>query len=59
VDLDAEAVELNLVLPIVASWHRFGALRMAGLDELEEHTQSLDEAGPPRYMLTASPAGEC
>jgi hypothetical protein len=46
------------VLPIVAGWHRFGALRMAGLDELEEHTQSLDEPGAPRYRLTAFQAGE-
>jgi hypothetical protein len=58
VDLDPEAVELDLVLPIVAGWHRFGALRMAGLDELEEHTQSLDEPGAPRYRLTAFQAGE-
>jgi hypothetical protein len=37
VDLDAKAVELDLVLPIVTGRHRLGALRMAGLDELEEH----------------------
>jgi len=36
-------------LPIVAGWHRYGALRMARLDDLEEHTQSLDEPEWPRY----------
>jgi hypothetical protein len=40
-DLDAEAIELDLVLPVVAVGHRIGVLRMAGLDELEEHPCSL------------------
>jgi hypothetical protein len=37
VNLDAEAVELDLVLPIVAGRHRLGTLRVAGPDEPEEH----------------------
>jgi hypothetical protein len=36
VDLD-KAVELYLMLPLLAVWHGLGALLMAGLDELEEH----------------------
>jgi hypothetical protein len=47
VDLDAKAVEFDLMLPFVAGRHRFGALRMAGLDEPEEHSQSLDEPEAP------------
>jgi len=49
VDLDAETVEFVLVLPIIAGWHRLGALRMAGLDELEEHASLVDETSvtPP------------
>jgi hypothetical protein len=42
VDLDAEAVEFDLVLPIVAGWLRLGALGMAGLDEPEEHASLVD-----------------
>jgi len=42
VDLDAKAVELDLVLPIVTDRHRLGALRMAGLDELEEHARMVE-----------------
>jgi hypothetical protein len=40
-DLDAEAVELDLMLPIVTGWHRIGVLGVAGLDELEEHVSGL------------------
>jgi hypothetical protein len=43
VDLDAEAVELNLVSPIVAGSHALGQDRATGLDELKAHAQILDE----------------
>jgi hypothetical protein len=49
VDLDAEAIKLDLVLPVVADGHRFGTLRVAGLDELEEHAQILDGPGGARH----------
>jgi len=35
VGLDPEAIELDLVLPVIARRHRLGGLRMAGLDELK------------------------
>ena len=50
VDLDAEAVEFDLVLPIVGGWHRLGALRMAGLDELEEHASLVGEPRVSRRL---------
>jgi hypothetical protein len=34
VDLDPKAVEFDLILPFVAGRHRFGVLKMTGLDEL-------------------------
>jgi hypothetical protein len=37
VDLDAEAIELDFMLPIVAGRYRLGTLGVAGLDELVEH----------------------
>jgi hypothetical protein len=38
------------MLPFVAGWHRFGVLRMAGLDEPEERSQSLDEPEAPLLL---------
>jgi hypothetical protein len=52
VDLDAKAVELDLVLPIVTGRHRLGVLRMAGLDELEEHTLLADEPRAVRHQAS-------
>jgi hypothetical protein len=37
VGLNAEAIELDLVLPIVAGGHILGRHGAAGLDVLEEH----------------------
>jgi hypothetical protein len=48
--LDAEPIELELVLPIVAGRHRVGALGMAGLDELEEHVSLVDEPRVSRHL---------
>jgi hypothetical protein len=52
VDLNTETVEFDVVLPIVAEGHALGALRMAGLDELEERTQSLDGRGAVRHQVS-------
>src|SRR5215471_3818258 len=43
VDLDAEAVELDLVLPVVTGRHGVGEDWATGLDEPQEHAQFLKE----------------
>jgi hypothetical protein len=48
--VDAKAIEFDLMQPFITFRHRFGVLGMAGLDELEEHAQSLDEPGAPRQV---------
>jgi hypothetical protein len=52
VDLDPEAVELDLVLPVVTGRHGLGEDRATGLDELQEHAQFFNGASsltPPGY----------
>jgi hypothetical protein len=41
VDLDAKAVEFDLVLPVIAGRHGLGQDGTAGLDVLEQHTQDV------------------
>jgi hypothetical protein len=51
VDLDAEAVEFDFVLPVVASRHRRGPLGMAGWMNLKNTPQILDGPGAPRCQV--------
>ena len=49
VDLDAEAVELDLVLPVVTGRHGVGEDWATGSDEPQEHAQFLKEQAASRH----------
>jgi hypothetical protein len=50
VGLNAEAIEFDLVLPVVAGGHTLGQDGATGLDVLEEHDQSLARPGATRQQ---------
>jgi hypothetical protein len=54
VGLNAEAIEFDLMLPIVADRHALGQHRTTGLDVLEEHVEIVGSNSQERYRFDGS-----